>query len=295
MNISIRDDILMEAFPSIQEGLKFLNLNNFELHLTDDFQSFELKSNNKICLESEEKLLFLKKELQEQDVYVSALLTGFDLSMHSAEQSVEWFKIVGKIAYKLGARVIRVDSSLQQESLYTFGEKVNLFTDIFSEVFMNLQGYPIEFGLENHGKDGNNPIFLLTIVQNINDPRFGLTLDFGNFYWRGYPLSETEAILKLLAPYAKHTHIKNIAYPKMSQEIYRETGWEYETYVCPIFEGDINIEYILTELKKLNYSNALCIEDESLGQFHDPDQKRKILKRDVEFLIEITNDIQFDN
>ncbi len=295
MNISIRDEVLMEAFPSIQEGLQFLNLNNFELHLTDDFQSFELKSNNKICLESEEELLNFKKELQEQDVYVSALLTGFDISMHSEEQSVEWFKTVGKIACQLGTRVIRVDSFLQQETLYTFGKKVNLFTEIFYEILMSLHGYPIEFGVENHGKEGNNPIFLLSLVQNIDDPRFGLTLDFGNFYWRGYPLSETEAILKLLAPYAKHTHIKNIAYPKMSQEIYREVGWEYGTYVCPIFKGDINIEYILTELKKLNYTNALCIEDESLGRFHDPAQKREILKKDVEFLVEITNDIQFDN
>jgi sugar phosphate isomerase/epimerase len=240
-------------------------------------------------------LLSLKKELQEQNIIVSALLTDFDISMHTENQSIDWLKNAVNIACTLGTPIIRIDSLLQQEHLYTFGKKIELFSNIFSELFAEIEDTPIKFAIENHGKEGNNPIFLLSVVHTIDDPRLGLTLDFGNFYWRGYPLSETEAILKLLAPYAKHTHIKNIAYPKTAQEIYRETGWEYDTYVCPIFKGDINIETILTELKKTNYDGVLCIEDESLGHFEDITQKRQILKQDVEFLIEITNDIQFDN
>lgn len=295
MNIAIRDEILLESFSSITEGLKFLNLNHLELHLNNEFQSYPLNSNHKISLKSEETLLSFKKELQEQNIFVAALLTDFDISMHTEEQSIDWLKNAVNIASTLGAKVIRIDSLLQQEHLYTFGGKIELFANIFSELFAEIQDTPINFGIENHGKDGNNPIFLLSVVHTIDDPRFGLTLDFGNFYWRGYPLSETEAILKLLAPYAKHTHIKNIAYPKTAQEIYRETGWEYATYLCPIFKGDVNIEGILPELKKSNYDGVLCIEDESLGHFEDITQKKQILKQDVEFLIEITNDIQFDN
>ncbi len=295
MNISIRDDVLMQVFTSIAEGLNFLNLNCFELHISNDFQSYDLSSNQRIFLDSEEQVLRLKKDLQEQNIQVSSLLTEFDVSMCTVEQSVNWFKEAVNIAQKLSAKVIRVDSLLKQEHLYTFGKKVELFVDIFSALFMELDDSFIEFGIENHGKEGNNPIFLLSVIDGIDDPRFGLTLDFGNFYWRGYPLSEAESILKLLAPYTKHTHIKNIAYPKTAQEIYREAGWEYDTYVCPIFKGDINIESVLAELKKSNYNGALCIEDESLGHFSDPAQKRNILKQDVDFLIEITNDIQFDN
>lgn len=295
MNIAIRDEILLESFSSIAEGLHSLNLNQFELHLTNDFQSYSLNSNHKISLKSEEELLSYKNGLQEQNIFAIALLTDFDISMHTEEQSIGWLKDVVHIASTLGTKVIRIDSLLQQEHLYTFGKKVELFSNIFSELFSEIGDIPIKFGIENHGKEGNNPIFLLSVVHTIDDPRFGLTLDFGNFYWRGYPLSETEAILKLLAPYAKHTHIKNIGYPKTAQEIFRETGWEYETYVCPIFKGDIDIESVSTELKKSNYDGVLCIEDESLGHFEDIDQKRQILKQDVEFLIEITNDIQFNN
>ncbi|MGC8738411.1 MAG: sugar phosphate isomerase/epimerase family protein [Candidatus Hydrogenedens sp.] len=295
MNIAIRDEILLEVFSSIIEGLNYLKLNQFELHLNNDFQSYSLNSSHKVSIKSEEQLFKYKKELQEKKVFVSALLTDFDVSMHTKEQSIDWFKNAVNIAYTLGSKVIRIDSSLQQEHLYSFGEKVELFSNIISELFSEIENISIRLGIENHGKEGNNPIFLLSVVHTVGDPRLGLTLDLGNFYWRGYPLSETEAILKLLAPYAKHTHIKNIAYPKTAQEIYREIGWEYATYVCPIFKGDINIETILTELKKSNYDGVLCIEDESLGNFSDPIHKREILKQDVEFLIEITNDIQFDN
>ena len=35
-------------------------------------------------------------------------------------------------------------------------------------------------------------------------------MDTGNFYWRGYPLSEVYGILEVLAPFAKHTHLKGI-------------------------------------------------------------------------------------
>ncbi len=295
MNISVRDEILLQAFPCIEEGLNYLNLKYFELHLDNAFQAYNLNSCTKIHLNSDEQLSVFKETLQQQDYHLSALLTDFDISMFPPEQAVAWFKKALNIANELRVKVIRVDSILQQEHLYTFGEKVELYYEVFSEIFAEEKETTIEFGLENHGEEGNNPIFLLSVVNAINDPRFGLTLDFGNFYWRGYPLSETEAILKLLAPYAKHIHIKNIAYPEHVQEVYREAGWEYETYVCPIFKGDINIELILAELKKSSYKGSLCIEEESLHLFPDPNEKKEVLKQDIEFINEITNDIQFDN
>ncbi len=295
MNIAIRDEVLLQAFPNIEEGLNYLSLNHLELHLDNAFHVYNLNSNAKISLNSDEQLSSFKENLQERGFEVSALLTGWDISMYPVEQTVAWFKQAIYIANVLHAKAIRVDSILQQEHLYSFGKKVELYYEVFSEILAEEKETTVEFGLENHGKEGNNPIFLLSVVKTINDPRFGLTLDFGNFYWRGYPLSETEAILKLLAPYAKYIHIKNIAYPEPVQEVYRETGWEYKTYVCPIYKGDINIELILAELKNCSYKGAICIEEESLHLFPDPNEKKEVLKQDIEFINEITNDIQFDN
>jgi len=100
-------------------------------------------------------------------------------------------------------------------------------------------------GIENHGFQGNNLAFQLSVYKQVGSKRLGSTLDTGNFYWRGYPLSEVYGILEIMAPYAKHTHLKNIKYPEELREKTREAGWEYEKYVAPLDEGDIDHALVL--------------------------------------------------
>lgn len=294
MNISIRDAILLDLFPSIVEGLSVLNLSSFELYVGNDFEVTSLVSKEKVSFHEEDNIRSYRKELAKYSLEICALLTEYDISMSSIEKSIEWFTRVVRIAQLLNAKVVRVDNQLQQEALYPFGKKLDLYTEVFSEVLVATDDSGVFIGIENHGRDGNNPIFLMSLIKSLHSPRFGVTLDFGNFYWRGYPLSETMSILRLLAPSAVHTHIKNIAYPENVQEIYREPGWEYETYVSPIYEGDIDIERIMAELKQNEYQNTFCIEDESLHKF-DEKEKLEVLKADISFIQEIINDIKFEN
>lgn len=294
MNISIRDTILLSLFPSILDGLKALNLKSFELYIDKSFEVSLLESSEKVSFSEDSNIQMYRQNLAKNSCEICGLLTDYDLSMNPVDKSIEWFTKVVRIAQLLNAKVIRVDSQLQQESLFPFGKKLDLFTEVFTEVLANTEDSGVGIGIENHGRDGNNPIFLLALVKNIHNPRFGITLDFGNFYWRGYPLSETMAILKLLAPFTIHTHIKNIAYPPNVQEIYREPGWEYDTYVSPIYKGDIDIERIMVELKQSDYQNSFCIEDESLDKF-DEKERVDVLKADIDFIQEIINDIKFEN
>ena len=106
-------------------------------------------------------------------------------------------------------------------------------------------------------------------------------MDTGNFYWRGYPLSEVYGILRILAPYTKHTHLKNIKYPEDQREITREAGWEYGTYVSPLDEGDIDHAKVLELLAEAGYDEDICIEDESLGHCKTPEERIAVLERDV--------------
>jgi len=106
-------------------------------------------------------------------------------------------------------------------------------------------------------------------------------MDTGNFYWRGYPLSEVYGILTLLAPYARHTHLKNIHYPDPERESMREAGWGYERYVSPLDEGDIDHAKVLRMLHDAGYRGDICIEDESLGHFTPGEERFGILRRDV--------------
>ena len=141
----------------------------------------------------------------------------------------------------------------------------------------------IEFAVENHGAISNKLEFLRGLYKGVGSPRLGHTLDTGNFYWYGYPLSKVYEIIEELAPVTKHTHIKNINYPQDTREQNRGMGWEYEKYVSPLSEGNIDLGRVTELLKKAKFKGDLCIEDESLGKF-PPEERKSILKRDVDFL-----------
>jgi len=125
----------------------------------------------------------------------------------------------------------------------------------------------VEMGIENHGFQGNRPEFLDAVFDAVRSERLGLTLDTGNFYWYGHPLSRVYEIIERFAPYCKHTHAKNISYPVGLREIQREIGLEYSKYVSPMREGDVDHGRVVEILKGAGYSRDLCLEDESLGKF----------------------------
>src|SRR5438067_1992868 len=78
-------------------------------------------------------------------------------------------------------------------------------------------------------------------LQAVDSPRVGLTLDVGNLYWYGHPLSELYRLYERFGPFVKHTHVKNIAYPAELQEQQREIGYKYGQYSAPLDEGDIDL------------------------------------------------------
>ena len=128
------------------------------------------------------------------------------------------------------------------------------------------------------------------MYQQVGSDRLGSTLDTGNFYWRGYPLSEVYGILRVLAPYSKHTHVKNINYPEDKREMVREAGWEYTTYFSPLDEGDIDIAKVVKMLVDAGYTGDICIEDESIGKCKSPEERVAVLERDVAHIRKIIED-----
>ena len=60
-------------------------------------------------------------------------------------------------------------------------------------------------------------------------------------------------------------------------------GYKYETYVSPIYEGDIDHRKYVDSLKKVNYTEDLCIEDESLSKY-SPKEVLEIMKKNAEYL-----------
>jgi len=293
MILSLRDSMVgEEVFPTRIEGLRHLGVNAIELNLARDFTVHALDSNEKIALITDDDVAAFKRDVEELGVHICAVLTACDFSAGDMEENIAWIARAIQIAGLLGAPVVRIDSAMSKERELDFEARVALFMKGLKGALDRTSDSKVTLGVENHGFQGNNLAFLLNVFQQVGSDRLGSTLDTGNFYWRGYPLSEVYGILRVLAPYAKHTHVKNIHYPEEKRESIREAGWEYGKYCCPLDEGDIDIAKVVNILAAAGYTGDICIEDESIGKCKTPAERVAVLERDVAHIRRILEGIR---
>lgn len=285
MFVSVRDDVVLHGgFPSVAEGLRFLGVNAVELSVARDFSVRSLTdSSRRLDIRSTEGLSDLERETSQNGVRISAFLLGNDFGREDAKEQVVWMVETVRAAQRLGIPAVRVDAIVSGWERMGVDEAVKLFAEHIKRVLDETENSGVQLGIENHGSLGNRPEFLEAVFEAVNSPRLGLTLDTGNFYWFGHPLSRVYEIMRQFAPKVKHTHIKNISYPPEMREQQRPIGYEYGKYVCPIPEGDIDHRVVVGILRDAGYQGDLCIEDESLGKFV-PEERRNVLKRDAEYL-----------
>lgn len=281
MYVAIRDNMLEGAgYGDPFQGLSELNVESVEIRVDRNLKTPHfLSEGNPYDLASDGSREDLMEKLAESGVKICALLMGNDLTSDEVADEVAWLKNTCEAARKMGVNMIRVDIRPPEEGLKE-EELIVRCASIFKDLLAANEA--IEFGVENHGT-ANKKEFLDGLLDGVGSVRFGLTLDSGNFYWYGYPLSEVYAIMEHFVSRVKHTHFKNISYPQDTQEAKREVGWEYAKYVSPIYAGDVDHAKVISILKNAGYDRGLTIEDESLGKFPEG-ERREVLKKDVEHL-----------
>lgn len=285
MYASIRDAMVLNAgYRTILDGLNDLGLSATEMDfsrqctvraLTLPGASFQLADED-----SREQF---RDHLAEHNVHVSALLLGNNFNVSDLSKEVSWCVQAVNAASELGIKAVRIDSAMRDEENMDLDARVDRFTRGIKWLLEETAESGVPLGIENHGARGNEREFLDAVLDSVDSPRLGMTLDTGNFYWYGYPLDQVYEILEHFAPRAKHTHIKNINYPEAERGKQREVGWKYGEYGCPIPEGDIDHSRVVGFLKSAGYEGDICIEDESLGRFPEG-ERQDILKQDVAYL-----------
>ncbi len=198
------------------------------------------------------------------------------------EEEVACALKAAEAAAELGVPAIRLDF-VPRELRGKEDEFLKLSVTLARRIIEGTQGSGIRFGVENHGGTTNKIEFLRRFFAEVGSDRFGLTMDTGNFYWFGYPLSQLYDIYAEFAPVTFHTHCKSIAYPESEREKQRQTGWEYGKYCCPVYEGDIDFARVAALLRRAGYRGSLCIENESLGRV-SVEERADILAREVRHL-----------
>ncbi|HLI49539.1 MAG TPA: sugar phosphate isomerase/epimerase family protein [Chthonomonas sp.] len=282
MFVSIRDEIVFAAgYKQLGEGLKDLGYQSVELlvHRDDTVSALQpVEGRERLRLSGEEGLAELKRQAERMDVQICALCMGNNFNAADWEAEISWAVRTVEAAAKLGVPVVRIDPLLKGEPHRSSEETQAIVVNALSEILQRTAGIGVDLGIENHGGIGNDPEFLGYVLSTVNSPRLGLTLDSGNFYWRGWPLSKVYAIFERFAHDVKHTHIKNIAYPEEIRESERAIGYEYGRYVSPIYEGDIDLSRYVRLLKQAGYSRDLCMEDESLGRYTESERRENLRK-----------------
>ncbi len=287
MYTSIRDDILASAgYSSLIAGLKDLNLQGIELFVAPDGTVPSLEptdDQSRLNLAESSHRERLQAQLASVSAHISALCMGNNFNADNHEQQVRWAVDTVQAAHIMGIPAIRIDAIMSHERTLPLETRQQIAATAIREILDLTDNTDVELGIENHGLQGNDPEFLEGLLELVDSSRLGLTLDSGNFYWRGWPLSRVYEIFAQFAPHVKHTHIKNICYPREMREIQREIGYEYGKYACPIPDGDIDHSIYVAQLKAVGYKRDLCIEDESLGRY-TPAERQEILGRTVRYL-----------
>ena len=286
MYVSIRDDILhATGFSDFIEGLKFFSIQGIELAVDREYKVRRLSpqdSSTHYLINRPEEVAELKKEAAANGVRISALLLGNNFNAPDKEKELDWIVRSIEVAAELGAPAVRIDAIMSGEADLPLEEREQIFASGVKYVLDKTSRIQVDLGIENHGRQGNDPAFLDGLMALVQSPRLGMTMDTGNFYWAGHPLDRVYEILEHLAPKTFHTHIKNIRYPEEMRQTQRPLGYKYGEYVCPIPDGDIDHQRVINMLKMAGYDRDICLEDESLGRY-DQDQRRKNIQRAVDY------------
>jgi sugar phosphate isomerase/epimerase len=275
LHVSIRDAMVREAIApgaSLYDGMQTLGVKAVELDL------LSIGDKAPFSVPDDSLIRNLRDLLVDSDMRVSALLLGTNFATPDAEQHVDWTLRAIEVAEKLGAPAVRIDATYWGDMpVETIRDRC---IDCISRILNQSAASRVDLAIENHGKISNEPKYLDAIFEAVPNPRLGLTLDIGNFYWYGYPLEELYGVIEHFAPRARHTHIKSIDYPPELARQRRAAGFEYGKYASPLDEGNLDLQRIVGLLHAAGYRRGLCIENEALGKY-PADQRMQILHRDV--------------
>jgi sugar phosphate isomerase/epimerase len=285
MKVAIRDECVPVApGKTFYDSLRELEINCIEVDVqVDGTTRYIRNASGKPCsIKDSEGVRELKIVLDSQRIGACALLLTTDFSSEDADQHVEYSVKAVRAARELNCPAVRIDTATRNDKI-TPEQSRDLFIKRIRQVLDRTKDSGVDLGIENHGRISNDPAYLDGVFAAVEDSRLGMTLDTGNFYWYGHPLADLYKLLERFAPKTKHTHVKNINYPKELAETKRQVGYEYGKYCSPLDEGNIQMKKVVDILKNASYQRGVCIENEALGKY--PEAERiNILRRDADAL-----------
>ena len=287
MYVGIRDVCLFQAgYENIAAGMDELGLMAIELAVDRNMCIPAAEGSlgrPRLSIADELTAIEASEAYARQGIQIASLLLANNFNAQNRLAEIQWARKTLEAAEIVGANVVRVDAAMTGQKTLPPSRRLDIFASAVEEILGETADSTVTLAVENHGLQGNDPRWLASVLERVDDERFGLTLDTANFYWAGYPLSRVYELVGQFAPRTRHVHCKNIDYPSRYRERRRPLGWEYGQYVAPIHQGNIDHSKIVQILAEAGYRDGLYIEDEALSQFR-PAQRHRSLRQQVEYL-----------
>ena len=198
-----------------------------------------------------------KKKLNDHNLKVSAIGSpiGKVVITESFGPHLDKFKHAVQIALQFETKFIRVFSYYAPE-----GAKIVDYRDEVIERMARkaevLKDVDVKMVHENEGGIyGETAKRCVDIIESVNSPKLRLVYDPANLVWHDKIKDNIQSCWPLMKPYVSHVHIKD---------------WRVDKSIGSIpGHGDAQIELLLLELTKMNYSGCLTMEPhlEAGGQF----------------------------
>ncbi|MDF2964398.1 MAG: endonuclease [Paenibacillus sp.] len=170
--------------------------------------------------------------------------------------------ILGSVdmAALFGAKVVRIFSGDRSEGL-TFEEAKVWIIDGLKEAAAYAEGKGITLCLENHGHFAGKASQVADIIREVGSEALRSTFDTGNFLLVDEHPSEA---IEQLKPLVSHVHLKD--FKKVTAGAVE--GRTYTSLSGSVYagqapgEGDVDLPFILSQLKDADYDGWLAVEYE---------------------------------
>jgi sugar phosphate isomerase/epimerase len=222
----------------------------------------------------------LQDDLAANHLVVTTFASHYFESEHRIYKDMELARRLIPVAQKMNVKAIRVGLQARKMATEEFLPRAVAACKTFCDA---AAGTSFVLATENHGKPSNDPAFLGALLDGVGSTNIGVTLDPNNFYWYGWPLQQVYGYYERFAPRAVHAHCKNVRYPADQRNVRRQPDKNYRDHAASLYDGDIDYRRVAAILRKANYQNDLCLENECL-QNYPQSQWLTVLRKELALL-----------
>lgn len=166
----------------------------------------------------------------------------------------------------IGAKVMRVVGSSLMFRFEDHGPQIEKLTEMFTKAIKVAEQYDIKLADENHIDFDSEE--MLTLINNVNSPHFGINFDTGNFL---RVLDDPIQGMEKLAKHVYATHIKDLK-PQKGVAV---NEW-YFFSSTPIGEGLVDNQRLAQILKDNGYEGFLAVEIDFLHPDYNNDEDQAV-------------------